>query len=173
MLAGYPGQVARNDLQVFPTAGAFCRVADLMHQAPPGALRLAAPRLRLHAGEAIRVTLRMPDFAGEVRLDYITDGGRTVVHLDPAGGDVHRWGAGDWVALGPASDGVIGRVGEPYGTDMVLATVTERVLLPGTRAAGQEPAEPYLRALQVAVAQAAQRGERVAADALVLETAAR
>ncbi|MDR3534962.1 MAG: protein kinase [Acetobacteraceae bacterium] len=174
LLAAYTGEVARDALQVFPAVGALCQAADLMRGAEPGALRLALadPRARLLAGEAIRVALRMPDFAGEVRLDYITDQGQTVVHLDPAAGDVHRWAAGERVALGPAGDGVIGSVGEPYGTDMVLVTVSVRTLLPGTRA-GQEPADPYLHALHAAAVEAARRGERVAAGALVLETAAR
>ncbi len=55
--------------------------------------------------------------------------------------------------------------------DMLLVTVAEHALLP-VPGAQQEPADAYLRALRAAIAEAPGRGIRVAADAVVLETAA-
>jgi serine/threonine-protein kinase len=174
LLADYPGPVSRTALTVFPATDTSCRIADLVRAAPPGALRLALAggRSRLADGDTIRMNLAMPDFAGDVRLDYITDGGRTVVHLDPGPAGKRHWDADAQVLLGPEGDGVIGTVGAPYGTDLVLITVSERPLLPDT-AANEGAAEPYLEALQAAVAFATQRGLRVASAAVVLETAAR
>lgn len=174
LLAGYRGDVWRDGLQTFPDTGALCEVAALLRAVAPDSLRLilADGRPRLTEGDAIRLTLQMPEFAGDVRLDYVTDGGRLVVHLEPGSAGTRRWPAAARVALGPAGDGVIGSVGEPYGTDMIVVTVAEQDVLPAARSE-QEPAAPYLRALQAAMAEAVARGQHVAADAVVLETAAR
>jgi predicted Ser/Thr protein kinase len=173
LLAAYTGPIARSALRTFPESGGFCLVAELVRNAQPSSplLALADGRTHLIAGDPINAVLQMPGFAGDVRLDYVTDGGRTVVHLDPAAGDVRHWDAGVRVALGPRGDGVIGQVGEPYGFDLLLVTVSARPLMPAAQA-GQEPAEGYLRALQSAVATAIRDGVRVTADATVLETAA-
>jgi serine/threonine-protein kinase len=175
ILAGFPGPVLRDRLRVFPASDGLCRVIDLLRMAnfrTAMKMTVGNGKSTLVDGASIHVALTMPDFSGVIRLDYITDGGRLVVHLAGAGGPMQRWKAGEQVALGPQGNGVIGSVGEPYGSDMVLIIVAQRTLLPEMRPA-QEPAGAFLLALQTSIADAVRRGELVAADAVVLETVAR
>jgi hypothetical protein len=107
-----------------------------------------------------------------VLLDYVTDSGRTVVHLSPSDRTPARFDRGVEVKLGPRADGVIGTVGAPYGTDLILVTVSGQPL--GVRdRPPTEPAEPYLRTLIEAVTSRLREGRLVAADATALETVAR
>jgi hypothetical protein len=174
ILSTVQGPVSRDALRVFPTSEGLCRATDLLKAAgASGTMRVvvADGSTRLLAGAPIRVALTMPGFAGVVRLDYITDGGRLVVHLDQTRDPHERWKAHEQFAPGPQQDGVIGTVGEPYGTDVLLATVSQQALLSEVRPA-EEPAEAYLRVLQTTIADAVRLGQLVAADATVLETAA-
>lgn len=174
LLPQQDGRISAAGLRVFPSNPSACLVAGLVREVPATAIRLdvADSRGRLLAGERITAALHMPDFAGEVLLDYLTDSGRTVVHLRPTGRAERRFDAGAVVKLGPNGDGLIGTVGEPYGIDLVIVTVSGQPLAvrngPST-----EPAEPYLHALAAAVMDGLRKGQRMAVDATVLETAAR
>lgn len=174
LLAGFASVVEADHVEALAQSAGTCAALSLVQAYHGTDARLDLPdgRGRLHDGAPIRLALRMPAFAGFVRLDYLTEDGRLVVHLDQDHLAAHAWPADARVLLGPRGDGVIGTVGAPYGRDLMLATVSSVPLLRETRPQ-QEPAAPYLRALRAAMAAAAADGARLAADAERLETAPR
>jgi serine/threonine protein kinase len=180
------GATIERTIQVFPVSADYCRALDILRPfglrfADAGAqlgLHLADDRTRLIDNDPIRLRLKMADFAGELRVDYLSSDGN-IYHVFPADADAdaaapRMFQPGQDVKPGaPGSDGKIGEVGEPFGYDMIVAVASSVPLFSKPRAKSAEPADAYLEDLQAAIEAVRQRGGRVAANALVLETAPR
>lgn len=160
----------RDEVTTFPSSAGFCQAANLVGSAP--APSSSAPRVelegggRLTQGQPVRLDLRMADFDGEARIDYLTDGGATVLHPVPLTGPAPRYHARGDVAVD------LGTVSPPYGTDMVLVIVTSAPLFTAPRAS-QESAIPYLGELRTAIDALRDRGGQAFVRALTVETAER
>ena len=172
--------------QITDMGTAFCPALDLIHSlAPPfGAprgvsLSLDNARTRLVTDDYIVPHVVMPDAPAYLAVDYLVHDG-TVYHLypnkdDPAASDARRLFAAHAVAVIGEPHGFRGwQVYEPYGRDLVIAIASSVPLL-GIRAVDpqslNEPTGPYLEALKTAIEAARRQDARLAADALVLETA--
>ncbi len=160
----------------------FCPALNMLRPLAPGfgaagathlGLRMADGKTRLHDGDPVGVQLVMPDFAGRLRVDYVAHDG-SVQHLypqlaDPRAGiaaDVARtYAAGEQVNLAnPAWT-----IGEPYGTDMIMAIASSEPLFDRPRPSNAETVSVYLRDLQAAIERARQRGVRLAGAAVTLD----
>ncbi len=165
----------------------FCSALDVLHPvalAPAGlALALDGGRTALHDGERIRPRVTMPDFAGQLRVDYLGHDG-SVVHLFPTAADPsqkvaaqppRRFAPGERLALGDSGPGKpIWEVGPPYGTDMIVAVASSAPLFARLPAANAEDnAGTYLRDLAAAITAARQAGTRVAGTLLLVDTLAK
>jgi eukaryotic-like serine/threonine-protein kinase len=167
----------------------FCRTLDLLRSiAPPFgaagprlALGLADGRTTLRDGERIRPRLAMPDFPGYLRVDYIGADGN-VQHLYPQSTEPGGTGAVKDRMLAPRERVNLGdpmpgqpawNVGEPYGTDMIIAVASTAPLFGAPRPVDGERVEEYLRDLEAAVAAARAVGVRVMGSALLVETLAK
>ena len=165
----------------------YCQWLDLLRPAG-GMFGDIGARLTLHLqgdppflvkDEFIRPRLQMPDFRGEIHVDYIDRAGN-VQHLypqlaDPKGhisGDAARlFTPGETLALGdPGPDNPGWQVDEPYGTDMIIAVASEGPLFDRPRTANVEKAAAYMRDLRKALETAQGKGEKVAATAIPVET---
>jgi eukaryotic-like serine/threonine-protein kinase len=160
----------------------FCPALNLLHPLVPAFGAIGGPRLglqmadgktRLHDGDPVRVQLVVPDFASRLRVDYVAHDG-SVQHLypqlaDPKNGiaaDPPRtFAAGESVNLGHPS----WTIGEPYGTDMIIAVASSEPLFERARPSNAETASVYLRDLQAAIDRARQRGVRLAGSAVTLD----
>ena len=118
-------------------------------------------------------SLSLPDFTSRLRVDYVAHDG-SVQHLypqlaDPKNGiaaDPPRtFAAGEPVNLGHPS----WTIGEPYGTDMIIAVASSEPLFERARPSNAETASVYLRDLQAAIDRARQRGVRLAGSAVTLD----
>jgi hypothetical protein len=119
------------------------------------------------------VRLVMPDFAAHLRVDYVAHDG-TVQHLYPQLADPpnaitadppRTFGPGEPLNLGnPAW-----LIGEPYGTDMIIAVASFEPLFDRSRPGNNETADVYLRDLQSAIDTLRRRGVRLAGAAVTLE----
>ena len=160
----------------------FCPALDALHPIVPAfgatggsrlGLEMADGKTRLHDGENVRVKLVMPDFASQLRVDYIVHDG-SVQHLypqlaDPANGikaDTPRtYASGEPVDLRHPS----WVIGAPYGTDMIIAVASSEPLFDHQRPRNAETVEAYLHDLQEAIDDARRRGVRMAGAAVTLE----
>jgi eukaryotic-like serine/threonine-protein kinase len=160
---------------------AFCPTLDALRPAvaafgssgPRLGLQMADGKSRLHDGEAVRVHVLMPDFAGTLRVDYVAHDG-SVQHLYPQLADPkahiradapRSYAPGEAVNLSnPAWT-----ISEPYGTDMIIAVASSAPLFASARPDNAESADSYLRDLQAAIETARQRGVRLAGAAVTLE----
>jgi serine/threonine-protein kinase len=162
-------------VQTFPYADLSCRMAELVRRyAGEAGARLTATggRTTLRANDEIRLRLIMPNFEGEVRLEDLNSDG-SVGHLMEANlGAPPRHPPGAMIGLGRNGNDLIGRASPPYGSDMLVAIVSSQPLFAGGRPI-EEAGGPFIAALDAAMAALRQRGGLVAADALVLTTAAR
>ena len=168
-------------VQGFPTNPDYCRMLDMLAPAGerfgdgvlPISVRALDGRTRLLTDEVIKLRVRMADFAGEMRIDYLSTDGN-VYHVHPADGVSPRiYPAGQEVTPGPAnSDGKVGEVGEPYGYDMIVAVASSLPLFARPRPAS-EPTTAYLKDLQASVEGLRRRGGRVGAAAMILLTGAK
>ena len=142
-------------------------------------LRLAGDPAWLPKDEYIRPRLTMGDFRGELHVDYIDRTGN-VQHLYPQLGDPkermaadppRRFEPGEQVTLGePGSDNRGWQVDEPFGTDLIIAVISEDALFDRPRTSNVEKAATYLRDLKKAVEAAKARGAQITATAMPLET---
>ena len=130
-------------------------------------------KARLHDGEPVRVRLVMPDFTAHLRVDYIAHDG-SVQHLYPQLADKtsaitadpsRTFGPGEPLNLGHPS----WLIGEPYGTDMIIAVASSEPLFDRPRPGNAETADVYLRDLQSAIDALRRRGARLAGAAVTLE----
>ena len=168
----------------------YCPVLDLVHPlaatfGSAGArlgLGLAGGNNRLRDGDHILPRLVTADFRGYLRVDYVAhDGG--VLHMYPQVSDPanrmtadppRTFGPSESVNLGETSPGhPAWEVGEPYGTDMIVAIQSSQPLFERPRPSNLEKATDYLRELQAAVDAARQRGVRLAGSAITVETLAK
>jgi hypothetical protein len=174
-----PGQI---DLHVTGVNRVFCPALTALHPIAPTFGVSAGPRLglqvadgktRLHDGERVRVQLVMPDFTSRLRVDYIAHDG-TVQHLYPQLADPkaaivadppRTFGPGEPVNLGHPS----WQIGEPYGTDMIIAVASSEPLFERPRPSNAETADVYLRDLQAAIEALRLRSAHLAGAAVTLE----
>ncbi len=172
--AALPGREVAWALDRFD--GPYCAALDVLRPLDDGAasgpeLHLADDRARLGPDDFIRVRLRMPAFAGTVRLDYLSHDG-SVLHMAPVTGRDPTLAAGAEARFGDPRPGFNGwQVGPPYGTDMILAVSSAQPLFTAARPE-VEAAGPYLAALERALAAARARGGAASASALLVNTAA-
>ncbi len=173
-----PGQI---DFRVAGVDRVFCPALTALHPIGPAYGVSDGPRLglqmdgkaRLHDGESVRVRLVMPDFMAHLRVDYIAHDG-SVQHLYPQLADKtnaitadpsRTFGPGEPLNLGHPS----WLIGEPYGTDMIIAVASSEPLFDRPRAGNTETADVYLRDLQSAIDALRRRGARLAGAAVTLE----
>jgi len=182
-----PGAV---DWRVNSVDPVFCPALDTLHPIMPAfgaslprlGLTLADGKTRLRDGEHILPRLVMPEFRGNLRVDYVGHDG-TLLHLypqvaDPKDGltaDPSRaFQPGETVKLGDPSPGHRPwEVGEPYGTDMIIAIASSQPLFDRPRPDNVESAAEYLRELQSAVGSAQGRGARLVGSAMTVDTVAK
>jgi hypothetical protein len=169
----------------------FCAALSLLAPIVPGgasagapashglALGLAGDRLVLPDGDPILPRLTMPDFAGELRVDYFAHDG-TLAHLYPTLADPanklaaqpsRHLAAGQVIALGDPGPGKPQwQSGEPYGTDMIIAVASSAPLRVRPAQNAEEKADGYLADLTRAIAQARAAGARVSGALLLVVT---
>jgi hypothetical protein len=162
-----PGEAQRVMLQGFE--GPYCPALDLLRPvlAPPDAAPQVqvAGRLPLRAGQLLRFDVTMPDWPGHLYVAYFMKSGE-VAHLVPSA----RHAAGATVRLGEPRAGFPGwEVSEPFGTDLLVAVVSEAPLF-GTGRPLLESQDAYRAALSAALAQAQAAGQRVLVRPMVIET---
>ena len=173
-----PGQI---DFRVAGVDRVFCPALTALHPIAPAYGASGGPRLglqmdgkaRLQDGEPVRVRLVMPDFTSNLRVDYIGHDG-SVQHLYPQLADPRSaitadpprtFGPGEALNLGHPS----WLIGEPYGTDMIIAVASSEPLFDRPRPGNAETADVYLRDLQSAIDTLRRRGARLAGTAVTLE----
>lgn len=165
---GVPPSAARLAIQSFD--GPYCPAFDLLRPVL-GAANLA-PRvvpvgnMPLLAGQLLRFDVTMPDWPAHLYVAYFMQSGE-VAHLVPSA--THPPGA--VVRLGEPRAGFPGwEVSEPFGTDLLVAMVSEGPLFGSSRPL-VESQEAYLAALNEALRGARAAGRRVLVRPLVIETA--
>jgi serine/threonine-protein kinase len=157
--------------RAIPAAAAYCQALDILRETTPP-FDSAQPVLGLrvpsdHAdgvlrdGEPVTLTITMADFAGWMQVDYLTSDGMVFHMLPRRAGDqampAHRYQPGRPFTLFEPEGAFRGWVvGEPYGTDLILVTVSDRPLFDTPRP-DDEHAEDYLPALRAALAANARR----------------
>ena len=166
---GYCGwfNLLRPDAGVFGAAG------------PRVGLRLAGDPPWLVKDDYIRPRVTMPDFRGELHVDYIDRGGQ-VLHLYPQPADPKLHVAGDpprvfqpgeVLALGERDKTHKGwQVDEPFGTDVIIAIASEDALFDRPRPANIEASDIYARDLRQALDAIKAKGTRLIATAIPVET---
>ena len=168
-LRDVPATAARLSLHSFD--GPYCPAFDTLRPvlAPPD----SAPRLRLVgnspllAGQLLRFDVAMPDWPAQLTVSYFMSNGE-VAHLAAA---AHP--AGTTVRLGEPRVGFPGwDVSEPFGTDLMVALVSDGPLF-ATARPDVEPQQVYIAALAEALARARAAGRRVLARPMIIDTAPR
>ena len=179
--------------------GPFCQALDALRPmrlndgraSAALAMSLKGDLTRLRQDDTIVLRIVMPEFAGHLQVDYLssdgsiahlmTDDGNSVRVMTPSGwvvaGPSRRYAPGEVVIVGepaPAARTPVGAwaVDEPFGTDMIVAIVSETPLFPEPRPVS-DAGSAYFRALRTALAAAQARGTRLSGQALLLETVAR
>ncbi len=178
-----PGAV---DWTIVGASQVFCPVLDAIRVAGPRfgasgprlALNLADGRLLLFAGDPIKPKLTMPSFPAYLRLDYIAHDG-TVQHLYPQVADkkegyvadpIVALKADETVVLGDPKPGHPAWIAdEPFGTDMIVAIASSRPLFDKVRPGNVESASDYLRDLKAAIENLRGRGDRLVANAIMVD----
>jgi tRNA A-37 threonylcarbamoyl transferase component Bud32 len=158
--------------------GPYCAALDTIRPynaffAKPGVqlnLNLAGGATTLHDGQLITVKEKMPAYAGYLQTDYFSGDG-TVFHLYPTRSDPLKVQlGGSTKTLGdPNKGGASWQVSAPYGTDMIMSTVTASPLFAALRPQ-IENASDYLPALREALQNAASAGQNLEVDAKQLVT---
>ncbi|MGX9965688.1 peptidoglycan -binding protein [Roseomonas sp. F4] len=153
--------------------GPYCEVIEALRQVPPATGPASARldlvgRAPLVRGTPLRIDLGMPDWGGQVALHYLSGSGNAYrLEQMPAQQPGAR------LRLGEPRPGFPGwLVDEPFGTDVVLAVVTEGPLFATPRPAS-EPQPAFAAALAAAIETARREGRRVAVQLLPVETVAR
>ncbi|MBC7433251.1 MAG: hypothetical protein H7345_14405, partial [Rubritepida sp.] len=168
-LRDVPAIAARLTLRSFD--GPYCPAFDTLRPVlgPPD----SAPRLRLVgnlpllAGQLLRFDVAMPDWPAQLTVSYFMSNGE-VAHLAAA---AHP--AGATVRLGEPRMGFPGwDVSEPFGTDLMVALVSDGPLF-ATARPDIEPQQAYIAALAEALGRARASGRRVLARPMIIDTAPR
>ena len=165
-----PPSAARLALQGFE--GPYCPALDLLR--PVLASANLAPRVAvdgrspLLAGDLLRFSVTMPDWPAHLYVAYFMKSGE-VAHLVPSA--THSPGVS--VRLGEPRAGFPGwEVSEPFGTDLLVAVVSEGPLFATARPL-VETQEAYLTAMAEALRTARQAGRRILVRPVIIETAAK
>ncbi len=145
---------------------------------PGVGLALYANRTALKDGESILPRLTMPDFAGELRVDYLAHDG-TLAHLYPTLADPgaklnaqpsRKLSAGEHLALGDRGPGKPQwQSGEPYGTDMIIAVASSVPLHVAPAINAEDMGNSYLADLGRAIEQARAGGAKVSGALLLVD----
>ncbi len=164
--------------QVVGFDGPYCRVLDLLRGqglTPDAAafnvtLARGHGRAQLKDGDLITLKLSMPDFPAQLAADYFQHDG-SVFHMYPTASDPPRlYPPNSQQTLGdPSTGGASWEVGEPYGTDLIVAIASTGPLV-SVRKTPSEPEDHYLSDLQNALEAAKKHGMRLAVSAFILET---
>jgi eukaryotic-like serine/threonine-protein kinase len=163
------------DWHVTTIAPVFCPMLDALRPAENSGLTLTmADGARLHDGDLVRLKLTTPDYSGFLRVDYIVHDG-SVQHLYPQIADAKASIAADPPRVFAAHDAIaLGNpawtIGEPYGTDMIIAVVSSDPLFTAPRPTNAETLDTYTRDLAAAIRAAKSHGAQVSATAITLET---
>jgi hypothetical protein len=175
IIARMPAGAVRSEVQTFKSSPLSCRLADLVRANGSGDAETAARllpedgRTRLADKEDIRLRLQMPGFDGDVRLDDLDSDGRVSHLMELNTQTVPRYRGGETVGLGRNGSPLVGRVSEPFGSDIVVAIVSSKALFAALRP-GTEAGLAYVDALDTALEEVRRHGGRLAADAIVLTT---
>jgi serine/threonine-protein kinase len=163
-----PGAAVAWATRTFPNR--LCGVADAVALARGGGMTFAlqggATSLRDDAWFGPAIT--MPRFPAHLLIDYVGNDG-SVSQMIPDEIDPDRvYPAGKALKLGdPGSDRW--RVGQPFGTDMIVAVASSAPLFATPRPDSDSVAE-YAPALHSAIEAAMRRGDQVNARAILLDT---
>ena len=166
------------DWRVQAIPGPHCPPLDFVHAvADAGGASVPAVGLSLRDGPLARdgapidPVIAMPPMPAYLRLDYFSNDG-TVTHLYPLFGAPQRTAAaGAKLAFDGGKQGWL--VGQPFGTDLIVATVSSVPLLAAPRPQAPEPSATYAAALGQAAAAARAAGAQVGAGAIALQTQAK
>lgn len=165
-----PAAATRLALQGFD--GPYCPALDALRpvlagpgQAPRVALIGSMPLL---SGQLLRLDVTMPEWPAHLYVAYFMASGE-VANLVPSA--THP--PGSTVRLGEPRAGFPGwEVSEPFGTDLLVAVVSEGPLFGNSRP-DLEPQASYVAALDAALGEARRAGRRVLIRPFVVETAPR
>jgi hypothetical protein len=115
-------------------------------------LRLNNGSLQLRQGDPIRLEVRGPPYAINLRIDYFSLDGQ-VLHLKPEGGEPPpKLAAGATRLFGNSANGETWNAGgAPFGTELITVTATPEPLDLGASRSSVEPAADYLRDLRRAL----------------------
>jgi serine/threonine-protein kinase len=165
-----PPNAARLSLQGFdgpycPALEALRPVLAAIGQSPRISLVGTMPLL---AGQLLRLDVTMPEWPAQLHIAYFMQSGE-VANLLPSA--AHP--PGSTVRLGEPRAGFPGwEVSEPFGTDLLVAVVSEGPLF-GAPRPEVEAQSSYVFALNAAIGEAKRAGRRVLIRPFVVETAAR
>ena len=115
-------------------------------------LRLNNGSSQLRQGDPIRIEVRGPAYASNLRIDYFSLDGQ-VLHLKPDGGEpAPKLAAGTTHLFGnPANGEVWNAGGAPFGNELITVIATPEPLDLGASRPQVEPASGYLRDLKRAL----------------------
>ena len=163
---------------VFCPALAALRTISVLAGAPgPGiGLTVNANRTVLQEGEAILPIVTMPEFAGELRVDYLSHDG-SLAHLYPTLAEPaanwtaqpsRQFAAGERLTFGDRPGKPQWQSGQPYGTDMIIAIAASTTLQVAAPHNAEDNGAGYLADLGRAVEQARAAGARVSGALLLV-----
>jgi hypothetical protein len=165
-----PPNAARLSLQGFD--GPYCPALEALRPVLAGIGQ--SPRISLVgtmpllAEQLLRLDVTMPEWPAQLHIAYFMQSGE-VANLRPSA--AHP--PGSTVRLGEPRAGFPGwEVSEPFGTDLLVAVVSEGPLF-GAPRPEVEAQSSYVFALNAAIGEARRAGRRVLVRPFVVETAAR
>ena len=132
-------------------------------------LRLNSGSLRLREGNPIRLEVRGPPYASNLRIDYFSLDGQ-VAHLKPEAGEPPpKLAAGATRLFWNSANGETWSAGgAPFGTELITVTATPEPLDLGSSRSTVEPAAEYLRDLRGALGRIGAPSGRPSAVAMLL-----
>ena len=153
--------------------GPYCDVLDTLRPVSEQSVGLSLRNgvARLKKDQDIVPQVVMPDFPAWLELDYFSSDG-SVSHLHPTpvtAATLAR--AGSTVLLGNTAK-ERWQVDAPFGTDMIVAIASSSPLFSAPRPV-DETVPDYLAALRRALGDANARGDRVAVNAMLVQTLAK
>jgi serine/threonine-protein kinase len=165
-----PAGAARLQLGLFD--GPFCTLFPELRPAlaePDAAPLLAVDgTMPLRKGQLLRLSVQLPPWANNLHVAYATSDGQ-VVRLEPGAAQT----PGARVRLGDPRPGFPGwEIDEPFGTDLLLAVVSEGALFPPDAPIMLSQAA-YAEGFAAALRSARVSGRRVALRPLVVDTVAK
>jgi serine/threonine-protein kinase len=168
-------------------SGPYCDALNVIRPADAGrfGMALKGNAVQLRKNDNIVIQFTMPDFPAHLQIDYFSSDGSVTHLVGDDGANVSIMTSDGWKVIGPSHVSRSGaampigepdpkthdgswQVDEPFGTDMIVAIASEAPLFGALRAADDTTAA-YLPALQAALG-ARSRGERVASQALIVDT---